>query len=181
MSSIIHLSQYPLAVEAMHPMKMPGKGVVDPECKAVATWKTTIDKIQLTTYYWNNVGVTAPYQLLNDSAGNPIWVIEAIYTFSDVAWRYARDGEVITDYCGKHGQVDSSFTCSKANIFQLVPALREKGGTNVCFVNNACYNPGRIEYGIGGRLMVIPNDRWGTYDDNSGSFDVKVEVVKFLP
>jgi len=135
----------------------------------------------MTTYYYNNVPVRAPYQLLNDSSNNPIWVIDAIYSFSDIAWRYADNGEVITDFCGKRGQVDSSFTCSKANIFQLVPALREQGGANVCFTNNGCYNPGRVTYGVGGRLMVIPNDKWGTYGDNSGSFDVKVEVLQFRP
>ncbi len=165
----------------MQVMKTAAKAAPDLEHKAVAKWEATIERVQLTTYYWNNVPVTAPYQLLNDSGGNPIWVLEAIYTFSDVAWRYAHGGETITDFCGKHGQVDPSFTCSKSNIFQIVPALREKGGANISFVNNACYNPARIEYGVGGRLMVIPNDRWGTYEDNSGSFDVKVEVVKFLP
>lgn len=180
MSSVIQLSQYPLSSDIM-PTIAAHKGIDTLEHKAVATWKTTIERTQLTTYYWNNVPVTAPFQLLNDSDDNPIWVIEAIYTLSDVAWRYANGGEVITDFCGKRGQVDSSFTCSKANIFQLVPALRERGGANVCFPNNGCYNPGRIRYGIGGRLMLIPNDRWDTYDDNSGSFDVKVEVVEFLP
>ena len=108
-------------------------------------------------------------------------MIDAIYTFTDVAWRYAQNGEVITDYCGKHGQVDPSFTAPNANIFQLVPALRERGGGNVRFNNNGCYNPARIRHGIGGRLALIPNDRPGTYDDNSGSFDVKVEVLEFLP
>jgi hypothetical protein len=181
MTSIIRLSQYTLASEAVPAFKAAGKGPADLEYKAVATWQKTIGRVQLTTYYWNNVPVTAPYQLLNDSSGNPIWIIEAIYTFSDVSWRYARDGEVITDFCGKRGQVDNSFTCPKSNIFQLVPAAREKGGGNVYFPNNGCYNPGRVRHGIGGRLMVIPNDRVGTYDDNSGAFDVKVEVVEFLP
>jgi hypothetical protein len=77
--------------------------------------------------------------------------------------------------------VDPSFTAPRANVFQLVPALREKGGANIQFNNNGCYNPARIRWGIGGRLMVIPNDRVGTYGDNSGSFDVKVTVVEPLP
>jgi hypothetical protein len=83
-------------------------------------------------------------------------VVEAIYTFSDVT-RYAQNGEVITDCCGKHGQVNSSFTAPRANVFQLVSALREQGGANIRPNNNGCYNPARIRWGIGGRLMVIPN------------------------
>lgn len=179
MTASIHLDLYSLASESMDAFRATAEDSI--ERQAVAEWRTTVEGSAVASYYWNNVGVTAPFQLLNDSSNNPIWVIEAIYTFSDVAWRYARNGEVIRDFCGTRGQVDSSFTCSKANVFQLVPALREKGGTNVCFVNNGCYNPGRIDYGIGGRLMVIPNDKWGTYGDNSGSFDVKVTVVKPLP
>ena len=182
MNATIHLTQYTLVGESV-PAAEETVVKEGPELQAVATWKSTVDELQLatTTWYWSNVGVTSPYQLLNDANNNPIWVIEAIYTFSDVAWRYAHNGEVITDYCGKHGQVDPSFTAPKANIFQLVPALREKGGANIRFNNNGCYNPARIRWDKGGRLMVIPNDRPGTYGDNSGSFDVKVAVVEFLP
>lgn len=182
MSATIHLAQYSLVGESVPAAE---EAVVEEglEFQAVATWKSTVDELQLTTttWFWNNVGVTSPYQLLNDANNDPIWVIEARYTFSDVAWRYAQNGELITDYCGKRGQVDPSFTAPKANIFQLVPALREKGGEYVHFNNNGCYNPAQIRWGIGGRLMVIPNDRPGTYGDNSGSFDVKVTVFEFLP
>ncbi|MFH1302770.1 MAG: LecA/PA-IL family lectin [Planctomycetota bacterium] len=179
MTAQLHLGLYPLADESMDITRATPDDAI--EHQAVAEWRTTVEGTAVASYYYNNVSVSKPYQLLNDSNNKPIWVIEALYTFSDVAWRYAHNGEVIHDFCGKRGQIDSSFTCKKANIFQLVPALREKGGTNVCFVNNGCYNPCRIEYGIGGRLMVIPNDRRGTYNDNSGSFDVKVTVVKPLP
>jgi len=182
-STILNLTQYSLAGESLPDMKELDDAAPELACEPVASWETTYDDLQLTTssYYYNNVPVSAPFQFLNDSNNNPIWVIEARYTFSDVAWRYAQNGEVITDFCGKRGQVDSSFTAPKANIFQLVPALRERGGGNVRFNNNGCYNPALIRWGIGGRLMVIPNDRPGTYGDNSGSFDVKVDVLEFLP
>ena len=173
------LFQYALPSKALEVRESEKGQINDVGINAVATWETQIEQIQSQTYYFNNVGVTKPFQLLNDSNGNPIWVIEAIFTFSDVAWSYG--SELITDHCGKRGQVDSDFTCPSANIFQLVPALRQRSGRNVCFVNNACYNPARVNYSIGGRLMVIPNDEWGTYGDNSGSFDVKVEVIKFQP
>src|SRR5262245_43200965 len=141
-NSTIFLNQYPLVGESA-PASEDVALDAGLELQAVASWSNKIEELQVTatTWYWNNVSVTAPYQRLNDSANNPIWVIEAIYTFSDVAWRYAQNGEVITDYCGKHGLVDPSFTAPKANVFQLVPALREKGGANIRFNNNGCYNP----------------------------------------
>ncbi len=179
MTTNFHLELYPLAAESMDAVHATAEETH--EHQAIAEWRSAAEGVAVATYYYNNVPVFNPFQLLNDSNNNPIWVIEAIYTFSDVAWRYSHNGEIINDFCGKHGQVDSSFTCARANVFQLVPALRERGGANVCFVNNGCYNPGRINYGIGGRLMVIPNDRRGTYGDNSGSFDVKVTVVRPLP
>lgn len=174
------LYQYALPSEVLEVREEKGQ-INEVGINAVATWETQIEQIQSQTYYYNNVPVTAPFVLLNDSNGDPIWVIEAIFTFSDVRWRYARGGEVIKDFCGKRGQVDSDFTCRSANIFQLVPGLQQRGGKNVCFVNNACYNPALIKYSIGGRLMVIPNDKRGTYGDNSGAFDVKIEVIKFQP
>ena len=172
-----------------NPYRLPGDPIdVDPKLvanqeagiNAVAEWSSDVgDDAVLNTYYYNNVPVTRPYQLLNDSSANPIWVIEATYTFSDVAWRYANGGEVITDFCGKRGQVDPAFVVASANIFQLVPALRERGGRNIRFINNGCYNPVNIRWTAGGRLMVIPNDSY--YDDNTGSFDVKVRVIEYLP
>src|SRR5260221_284929 len=114
MSSLIHRVQYPLVAESMPSERRTERG--DLEHRAVAAWTTTADRLESTTYYWNNVGVTAPFQLLNDSSNQPIWVVDAIFTFSDVGWRYAPEGEVITDYCGHHGQVDPTFTCPRANV-----------------------------------------------------------------
>ena len=149
---------------------------------AVASWKSTDDKgVRSETYYYNNVSVRHPYQQLNVN-GNPLWIIEAVLTFSDVGWNYGL-GEVITDNCGRRGQVDGSFVAPRANVFQLVPMVQERGGHNVIFNNNGCYNPLRVRWGIGGKLMIIPNDRNtpGAYADNSGSFDVKVTVIERLP
>lgn len=106
------LNQYTLPSNIVQVRKSIKAQVEDTGINAIATWTTQIEQIQSQTFYYNNVPVTAPYQLLNDSDGNPIWVIDAIYTFSDVSWRYAQSGEVITDYCGKRGQVDGEFTCS---------------------------------------------------------------------
>lgn len=179
MNPLIHSGIYKLPGEPMEPETDAAAGQEN-GIKAAAHWRTVVDEnLALDTYYYNNVGVTRPYQLLNDHNNNPIWVIEASFAFSDVGWRYANDSEVVTDYCGKRGQVDPSFLVSRANIFQLVPALRERSGTNVRFINNGCYNPAFVRWTIGGRLMVIPNDSY--YSDNSGSFDVKVTVYEYLP
>ena len=179
MTPALYVVRYSLPGEKMaHPLKVKGKhhevGLL-----AVASWKYHMGNVAYDTFYWSNIGVNDPFQLLNDSNNNPIWVVTADFSFSHIGWRYVGDGEVITDFCGKRGQIDGSNTCPKTNAFQLVPALREKGGDNVCFVNNACYAPARVDYATGGRLMVIPNDSY--YDDNSGSFDVSVTVIKYLP
>lgn len=179
MNALIHTGVYRLPGE---PMDAATKVTEKEEgaLRAAAHWKSGGDeKLAYDTYYYNNVSVQRPYQLLNDVNNNPIWVHEASFTFSDVGWRYAPGSEVITDYCGKRGQFDSSFLVAPAYIFQLVPALREKGGTNVRFINNGCYNPAFIYWEAGGRLMVIPNDSY--YADNSGSFDVKVTVYQYMP
>jgi hypothetical protein len=179
MNKLIHTGIYRLPGD---PLDLDSKVATNKEntIKAVAHWKSVVDEnLVYDTHYYNNVGVTKPYQLLNDANNNPIWVIEASFTFSDVGWRYVGGGEVITDYCGKRGQVDGSFVVAAANVFQLVPALRERGGRNIRFINNGCYNPVFVRWTAGGRLMVIPNDSY--YDDNSGSFDVKVTVIEYLP
>ncbi len=169
-------SSLPETVKDIEEKELPS---YDYEKKAVAEWKVEIEKTRYVTYYWNNVSVNRPYQLLNDSRGNPIWVITVDYTFSDVAWRYKPGGEVITDFCGRRGSISSDFRCRSAYIFQLVPALRLRDGTNVCFVNNGCYNPVRARDSRSGRLMVIPND--SKYSDNSGSFDVKATIIEPAP
>ena len=183
MNTAIHLTQYTLTGESMAAMKEPTEGVLEQEHAAVATWRSTYDELQITTtsWYYPKLSVKAPMQFLNDEHGNPIWVIQAWYTFSNVAWRYAENGEFITDHCGKRGQVDSRFTAPKANIFQLLAALRERSGQDVIFNNGGCSNPGRFTWTIGGRLAVIVNDAQGAYGDNSGSFDLMVEVLEFLP
>jgi hypothetical protein len=184
-TATIYLKQYSLAGETTQ-IEKSGESVLDLERQAVATWETPYDELQLTTttYYYNNVPVNRPFQHLNDPNNNPIYVVDVLYTFSDIAWRYAGDGEIIQDFCGKRGQVDAAFVCPNANIFQLVPALRPRGMSEdsaLYFANNGCFNPDRVFYNVGGRLLVIPNDRVGTYGDNGGAFDVKVEVVTFLP
>ena len=181
MNKLIHSNPYKLPG---HPIDLAAKGTEHPETaiKAVAHWKSAADAtLASDTYYYNNVPVTRPFQLLNDFNNNPIWVIEASFTFSDVGWRYGDDSEVITDYCGRHGAVDPRFIVPSANIFQLVPGLRERGGNNIGFINNGCYNPVFVRWTAGGRLMVVPNDAVGTYGDNSGSFDVLVTVYEYQP
>jgi hypothetical protein len=181
MNTLIHTRHYELPG---NPIDLAAEGAEHQEnaLKAVAHWKSAAAaNLSFDTYFYNNVPVKFPFVLLNDSNNNPIWVISASYAFSDVGWRYADNSEVITDYCGHHGAVDPSFFVSRANVFQLVPALRERSGTNIAFVNNGCYNPGFFRWSIGGRLMIIPNDRVGAYGDNSGSFDLLVTVYEYLP
>jgi hypothetical protein len=146
------------------------------EVKAAASWTSLVDDVRLTTLYYDNVRVDRIGTFLNDENNQPIHVIEAFYTFLDVAWFYDENGPLITDFCGEREFSDERWAAAFAFKYQLVPQLGA-----LYYINNGCLNPFRVFNPGGGRLTVIVNDLRRAFDDNRGSFDVKVDVVRFIP